>query len=60
VIGKEFFFDERRRDVTENKGPPWKRSGGSGNVYENKGAYPSEAGMLLKRKVVKARQSERE
>ena len=36
-LERNSFFDERRRNVTENKGPPWKRSRESGNVYENKG-----------------------
>jgi hypothetical protein len=38
--------------VAENKGWLWKSGGGSGNIYENKGAYPLETGMSLKRKGV--------
>jgi hypothetical protein len=40
--------DDPSGDVAENKGPLWKKSRRSGNVYENTGAYPLKAGMLLK------------
>jgi hypothetical protein len=59
-LEKNSFLAERRGNVIENKGPLWKIWGRSWNVYENKGTYPSEAGMLLKTQGVKAGQSERE
>jgi hypothetical protein len=43
-----FFFMQQCRNVTENKGRPWKAQRGSGNVYENKGDASRKAGMLLK------------
>jgi hypothetical protein len=43
---------ERRGNVIENKGPLWKKWGGSGNVIENKGSYALKAGMLVKTKRV--------
>ena len=43
---------ERRGNVYENKGPPWRTRGRSGNVYENKCTYPLTPGMSLKKQVV--------
>jgi len=42
------FLHVRCGNVYENKGPLWKRWGGSGNVYENKGSYPFKAGIYVK------------
>jgi hypothetical protein len=34
---RNYFLQDRRGNVIENKGAVWKKPSGSGNVYENKG-----------------------
>jgi hypothetical protein len=46
------FLIEQRGNVSENKGPPWKKWKLGGNVIENTGSYAFITGMLLKIKVV--------
>jgi hypothetical protein len=36
-IEKNSFLIEQYGNVIENKAPPWKTCGGSGNLYENTG-----------------------
>jgi hypothetical protein len=47
-------MNERRGNVVENKGLLRKTPGLGRNVVENKCTYPFKAGILLKRKGVKA------
>jgi hypothetical protein len=47
--------NERRTNIYENKGPLWKTSAPSANVYGNKGGWPLNPGMLLKTKGVNRR-----
>ena len=43
-------MNERRRNVYENKGSPWKTRRRGGNIIENKRSYRYNAGMLFKAK----------
>jgi hypothetical protein len=45
-------LNDRSGNAYENKGRLWKTRRLSRNVYENKGGWPLEATMLLKRKEV--------
>jgi len=43
---------ERSGNVIENKGPLWKTSKRTGNVYENTGTYHDNQAMLLKENIL--------